>query len=195
MKKTVLKGLAVLLPSLILGVLVLWIWGVVSRFAEPAGKALSKWWGVSETLGVVAAIALFVLLCYGMGKFVTTVIGSRLHFLVESKVLHRAPGYAVLSNIVKQLFGMEKSPLSSFSMVEFEDAGVRVMGFAMETSEDGWVTLFIPTAPNPTSGFILHVRQEKVRDLGVGSGEAIESVIACGAGSAKFHQSARDSRK
>ncbi len=188
LKSTALKGLAVLLPSLILVTFLLWIWRVLFGFVRPAGALVASRLGIGVNWGAVIVLIVFIVACYSLGHAVTTAVGRKVKELVEKNFFDRAPGYALVRNVVSQLLGTEKSPLSSFSVVRFEEAGIRMSGFAVERSEDGWCTIFVPTAPNPTSGFILHVREERVMELNVSPGEAIESVIGCGAGSATFHQ-------
>jgi uncharacterized membrane protein len=43
--------------------------------------------------------------------------------------------------------------------------------------------VFVPTGPNPTSGFIYHLDQQYVHPVKVSVEEAMRSVISCGAGS------------
>ena len=46
-----------------------------------------------------------------------------------------------------------------------------------------WKTVFIPTGPNPTTGYIYHLPSERVFPINVKPEIALRSVIACGAGS------------
>jgi uncharacterized membrane protein len=55
--------------------------------------------------------------------------------------------------------------------------------FITDTHDDGRVTVFIPTGPNPTSGLIFHLKKEFVHPVNVTVEETMRSVIGCGAGS------------
>ncbi len=186
-KTTTLKGLAVLLPSIVLVALLMWIGELLWNFARPLGSVVSRKFDMAPVWSTSIVLLAFAGGCYLLGRIVSTVVGSKMRHLLETNVLDRAPGYSVLRNVFGQLFGTEESPLRSFSMVRFENAGVRISGFLVDRSDKGWCTVFIPTAPNPTSGFILHVREEKVEALNVSPADAIETIIGCGAGSEAFH--------
>ncbi len=186
-KSITLKGLAVLLPSIVLISLLLWISRFLWNFALPLGTLAGKKFDIPTVWSTSIVLLAFLLICYVLGLIVTSVVGSKVRHLLETRVLDRAPGYSILRNVFGQLMGTEKSPLQSFSMVRFENAGIRISGFLVDRSKNGWCTVFIPTAPNPTSGFILHVREEKIEELSVSPSDAIETIIGCGTGSEAFN--------
>jgi uncharacterized membrane protein len=55
--------------------------------------------------------------------------------------------------------------------------------FITDNHADDRFTVFVPTGPNPTTGFIFHLRREFVHPVNVPIEEALRSVISCGAGS------------
>ena len=60
-----------------------------------------------------------------------------------------------------------------------------VLGLVTSRHADGRVSVFVPTGPNPTTGFIYHVGMELVElrpDIRVE--QMMKTVIACGAGTA-----------
>lgn len=48
---------------------------------------------------------------------------------------------------------------------------------------DGIYTVFVPTAPNPTNGFVFHMPANQVELLNVETDKALRSIIAIGVGS------------
>ncbi len=53
--------------------------------------------------------------------------------------------------------------------------------------EDGRLTVFVPTGPNPTSGFVYHVAEDLVETFpDVRVDQMMKTVVACGAGSAQL---------
>lgn len=52
--------------------------------------------------------------------------------------------------------------------------------FNSQISEAGVVTLFVPTTPNPTSGFIIFAREEEIIPLDMGVDQALKYVISLG---------------
>ena len=64
---------------------------------------------------------------------------------------------------------------------------VSVTALVTSRHEDGHVTVFVPTGPNPTSGFIYHVDESLVElhpEIGVES--MMKTVVSCGAGTASL---------
>ena len=55
--------------------------------------------------------------------------------------------------------------------------------FITDRHPDGSYTLFVPTAPNPTSGGVFHLKGENVYPVNVPVEQAMRSIISCGTGS------------
>ncbi len=64
--------------------------------------------------------------------------------------------------------------------------GAMMMGFVTDISEDGVVTVFAPTGPNPTNGFIFHMPADRVQYIDVKPEEAMKTIIGVGTGSAEL---------
>ena len=58
-----------------------------------------------------------------------------------------------------------------------------VTGFVTDKHAGDMVSVFVPTGPNPTSGFIYHLPKKYVHPVDVPVEDAMRSVISCGAGS------------
>ena len=59
----------------------------------------------------------------------------------------------------------------------------KVTAFVTGRHDNGMITVFVPTGPNPTSGFIYHLDQKYVHPVDISVEVAMRSVISCGAGS------------
>ncbi|RPI76250.1 MAG: DUF502 domain-containing protein, partial [Desulfobacteraceae bacterium] len=57
------------------------------------------------------------------------------------------------------------------------------IGFITATHPDGMFTVFLPTAPNPTSGYIVFLPKENVFLTDLSTEAAMKIIIACGVGS------------
>ncbi|MEJ2082766.1 MAG: hypothetical protein P8Y94_11490 [Acidobacteriota bacterium] len=66
------------------------------------------------------------------------------------------------------------------------DVVVARVGAPEFAAKSGWKTAFIPTGPNPTTGYIVHLPGHDVFPIEVRVEDAIRSVISCGAGSASL---------
>ncbi len=192
-------GLAVVLPALISVWLVVWIFRNISSFTDAllfflprsvthandgAGEVLWYW-----SLVAIGFAALLVALAGRAAKFY---IGRRF-IAAADQVLLRVPLINKIYGTVKQVneaFASEKK--SSFQqavLVEFPQSGHFAVGFVTGDAPAEFsrvtgirlVNVFIPTTPNPTSGFLVMVPESSVRKLDMPVAEAIKFTISLGA--------------
>jgi uncharacterized membrane protein len=117
-----------------------------------------------------------------VGVAVRTRLGAMMYKSVEKRVLRVAPGYSIIKDTVTQLLGSKRMPFSRVAVVRIGE-NLSATAFVTETHADGSHTVFIPTAPNPTTGFILHVAASQVEIVKVPVEKVVRSIISCGAGS------------
>lgn len=123
------------------------------------------------------------------GLMVSNIIGARLLNIWE-RILSRLPLVRSLHTAVKQLLHTITSPKGeSFRkvvMIEFPRTGAWGIGF--QTSEslqnmphgEESIAVFIPTTPNPTSGFLMIVPRTQVTELNMSIEEAFKLIISVG---------------
>ena len=123
---------------------------------------------------------------YLSGLLATNVLGTRL-LRWWDRLLSRIPLVKSVYNSSKQLTRVFKEGKSSYRkavFVEWPRVGVRAVGFVTaEVMRDGekLVVVYIPTMPNPTSGFALFFRESEVHDSGMSVEEAVKFVVSGGA--------------
>lgn len=186
---TFIGGFMVVLPLLIFLWLVTWLFGALRAFIQPLSHFLVEHSMVSSMLADVVGIALLLTLLFVIGLGVSTSLGGWLHDLVDEWLGKLAPGYKTIREVVSQLLGGE----GNASILKGEVCRAYVMGRAAGVSvtaiitakhSNGDVTVYVPTAPIPTSGFVYHLSSECVDLLPhVSVEEAMRTVIACGSGS------------
>jgi uncharacterized membrane protein len=90
---------------------------------------------------------------------------------------------------VKEAFAGNKSSFKESVLVEFPHPGMYSLGFItseqrnelqVKTPEEVW-SVFVPTTPNPTTGFLLFVPKSKLVRLDMSVADAIKSIISLGA--------------
>ena len=145
-------------------------------------------------LGVVLALLVLVV----TGIFVANLIGRRLVNFYES-LLARIPLVRTVYGAVKRFAELVLSDSSeSFKkvlLVEYPRKGL--YSFCFQTSEhppeveartgEQIVTVFLPTTPNPTSGFMLFVPAKDVLELDMPVEEAMQMVISLGVVVPEWH--------
>jgi len=138
-------------------------------------------------LGLVLSVAILLL----TGMLAANLLGRRLVALWEA-ILGRIPLVRTIYNAVKQIsttiLDSSGKSFRKVVMVEYPRAGVWSMGFltnpevavASGATADGLVTVFIPTTPNPTSGFIIMLPDDKVRELDMSVEDGVKFIISMG---------------
>lgn len=142
-------------------------------------------WDFAATLLVVVLVtALGFLSQYVLGKFFVS---------VGERFLQKLPGVGAVYNSVKQIvatFGSERKNLfSKVVLVQFPRTGTWSLGFLtnkaqgeaqVRTGQEAW-TVFVPTTPNPTSGFLVMLPREEVVELDMSVGDGMKMIISGGA--------------
>lgn len=182
-----ITGLLVIVPMwgtyLILKTLLVTMEGVLGNFMKNGELFYIPGFGI-----LVLLVLIFL-----AGVFTTNVFGRKLFNLWE-KLLHSVP-------LVKNVYSMVKSLVDTFSMqtgdnksfarvvlIEYPRRGLFTYGFVtgeMDTmiarvSEKKVLSIFIPTVPNPISGFLIIVPEDDVIPLTLTVEEGMKIVFSVG---------------
>jgi uncharacterized membrane protein len=188
LKTTLLGGVIVILPITILIFAFRWLFGVVSSGIKPLTDLVVRTIPLLSNRYdelIATLIVIFVILggCFLVGLFIRTRLGQLLYSSLEGGLLSKAPGYKMVKETVNQFFGRKQSPFSSVALVQIFQNETMVTAFVTDRHGNGTVSVFVPTGPNPTSGFIYHIPEKYVHPVDVPVEDAMRSVISCGAGS------------
>ncbi|HOQ16417.1 MAG TPA: DUF502 domain-containing protein [Defluviitaleaceae bacterium] len=138
-------------------------------------------------LGIIAAFFIIMV----TGYISTHLIGRRLLKAIE-KWLLKIPLvsniYTAFRQIMDTIFLKEKHTFKSVVLVQFPCKGSYSIGFLTANSpsevknlkQESLVNVFIPTTPNPTSGFLLMVKEEDIYKLNMSVEEAIKFIVSGG---------------
>jgi uncharacterized membrane protein len=186
LRRNLLTGILAITP-LALTLWVLWkLYGLIAGLLRPL---LARLPFVSDhypefaltLLGVVAFVPVLVLL----GLFTRNLVG-RAFFNYVDQVFERIPLVKGLFATFKQIAGVFGSDQGrSFKQVvavQFPHPGSLALAFVTRDEPDSdLVVVFLPTTPNPTSGFMLLVRRAEVQPVTISVEEAIKLVVSGGA--------------
>jgi uncharacterized membrane protein len=141
-------------------------------------------WNILATLVVVVLVT-------ALGFVSRWVLGKYFGGLAERFIL-TIPGVSNVYNTVKQIvdtFGTQNRNLfEKVVLVQFPRAGIYSIGFLTnkargepqaKTTREVW-TIFVPTTPNPTSGFLILVPREEITELEMTVGEGMKMIISGG---------------
>jgi uncharacterized membrane protein len=180
--RTLIGGITVLLPIGILIFVFKFIFDFILGFISPISEIFKLSFEINTSLANLIAFSIIVAICFITGFFITTKLGNFIYYHVENKILKKLPGYKLVTETINQFKGNFKESFSTVALAEVYGNGSLSTCFVIEKTED-FYTLFVPTAPNPTSGNIFHVHESKVTILDVKVDEAMRSILAVGAGS------------
>src|SRR5690554_3298937 len=187
-RRSLVGGLLILLPMVIVGIIFRWLYDVASGLISPFTGPFIHTFGLPKVLADLIVVALLVLLCFLIGTLVATRVGSWLWQKVEEVLMARVPGYRSIREVIAQL--LDNSNDSPFRRGEVgrlwlygRGADVSVLGLVTSRLAGNRVTVFVPTGPNPTTGFIYHVSADLVDfHPEIRVEQMMKTVIACGAG-------------
>lgn len=191
LKTSILGGVVVILPMFIFILVFKWLFGWVTDIIQPLTDLLVTKSHMKEIIADFLVITIILISCFIIGIIVKTEFGKFIHENLERRVLKVAPGYSTIKEIVMQVVG-KKFPFSSVALVRVFENDTLMTAFITDTHEDGSSTVFIPTAPNPTSGFVYHVKKEYIQNVNIPVEVAMRSIITCGAGSNKIIRAYRE---
>jgi uncharacterized membrane protein len=180
-----ITGLLVTLP---LG-LTYWVLKVLLQSMERLiGNPIQRYFEVYiPGMGIILLVCLILLI----GIFARNLIGRKLGNLGES-LLHKIPlvrpVYGFVKHLVNTIFMQGQQNFKGVVLVEYPRRGIYSIGFV--TSEVGgavrqeletdMVNVFLPTTPNPTSGFYLIFPKEDVTFLNLTIEEGAKVIISAG---------------
>lgn len=177
-------GLFLVLPAFITGYLVWFIF----NFADGLlGSLLERWVGRRiPGLGLAAFLLLLIL----AGLFGANYLGKRIIRRIE-RWLARIPLvggiYGTTRQFAEALAAPEKGVFRRVVRVEYPRTGLYSLGFltgeppaSVNLEGKRLFNVFIPTVPNPTTGFLIHVPEENLSYLPMGVDEGLRLIISAG---------------
>jgi len=191
-------GLAVVLPVLATLAIVVWLFGNIANFTDrllfflpqtlthaDAGKGPLHWyWSL-------ASLALAVGLLTLIGRSARNYLGRRVIEWMDTGLGHLPlvnKIYPILKQVQETVTSEKKDAFKTVVLVEFPSAGMFSIGFitseqhaeVQARTREHMVCVFVPTTPNPTSGFLILVPEHKVTKLDMSVADGIKYIISLG---------------
>lgn len=186
LRTTFIGGVLVILPISIFIFLIKIVFDFIRNLVEPIAKWINFGDFTNAFLSDLIAFSILVAFCFIVGLTVQTRSGKWLFNSLDNMLLNRLPFYSTIKETVQQFSGANKVPFSQVVLVDVFNSGTRMIGFVSDEHENGNYTLFVPTGPNPTNGFIFYVKPEQVEMVDIKPEEAMRTIIGVGAGASKI---------
>lgn len=203
MKKYLITGLVIMLPLALTLVIVAFIFNLLTEPFVGIVKAILDYYNILENgflflsagqlqkyTSQLIIIALLFFFTAGLGWlarwfFINYLIGF------WDDVLHRIPLisriYKTCQDIIQTLFKSQTKSFKQVVMVPFPSHENQVIGLvsrddlpAFKQNEKPLVAVFVPTTPNPTSGFLVMYEEKDLVYLDMSVEDALKYVISCG---------------
>ena len=138
-----------------------------------------------------SGIILVLLILFITGLLVTNILGRRLVTLWE-KLLNKIPGfrniYKVLKKVSDTVLNSSTESFRKAFLIQYPNNGIWVIAFqsgdyrgeAESIIGEETINLFIPTTPNPTSGFFVLIPKKDAFELDISVEDAFKLVISAG---------------
>jgi uncharacterized membrane protein len=200
MKKTFLTGLATLLPlAVTLYIVIFFVDLLTHPFVGIVTRLLSKiplhLPFLSEALIHTASQILIILALFGATLLLGLVARSFFFdafIKLGDRALHKIPivrsVYKTVKDIVQTLFSSDKNSFKQVVLVPFPYKGSYCLGLVtreapdtcQNTPSDEMVSVYLPTTPNPMTGYLIMSPRSELIELNMKSDEAIKYIVSCG---------------
>jgi uncharacterized membrane protein len=203
-RRNFFTGLAIVLPAVISIAVVVWLFGTVSNITDTLLIFLPKEW-THKDLGAgpmhwywsLCALLLALLLIGLVGGLARHYFVKKLIELVDLALLHVPLLNKIYSTIKQVNAAFSPSSKSSFRqvvLVEFPRPGHYSVGFVtgedhkevQQKTKEHVLSVFVPTTPNPTSGFLVLVPEKDITKLDMSVADGIKYIISLGAIAPEF---------
>ncbi|ULJ59932.1 DUF502 domain-containing protein [Wielerella bovis] len=192
MKKYLITGLLVWLPITV----TIWIINYIISATDRLINLIPPQWQPEQYLGfhipglgfVIAIVALFI-----TGVFAANVLGRK---IIEGwdSLLGRIPIvksiYSSAKKVSESLFSDNSRSFKTPVLVPFPQPDIWTIAFVSGSvpqsvsdalpEKSGYVSVYVPTTPNPTGGYYIMVRESDIRELDMTVDEALKYVISLG---------------
>ena len=190
MKKHLITGLLIWIPL----VITLWVLKLIVDALDQVLLLLPREFQTENWLGLHVpgmGVVMTLVIVFLTGLFTANLLGARLvHFWHD--ILHRIPVVNSIYSSVKQisdtLFSSSSQAFRKALLVRWPHQGMWTIAFLTgapgsdlaKRLEGDYVSVYVPTTPNPTGGYFVVVARKDVIELDMSVDEALKYIISMG---------------
>ena len=200
LRRKLLAGVIALVPLGITFLILRFIFNFVENLAEPAVRRVIEQFSAAGLIAqtpfktvleyslIGVGLISTVIAVYLIGVLTTNILGRRIVRLGES-LLSRIPLvrsiYSASKQIIESIASTDKIAFKKVVLVEYPRRGIWSIAFVTNSLHHGsngrsFVNLFVPTSPNPTSGWTVLVPEDEVVETDLTVEEAFRTVLSVG---------------
>jgi len=193
-RRRMLTGLLLILPVYVTFFVVKFLFGFVGGTLSPVIKKILQFYGVAlpkssldEFIITFLGLILTFISLYFIGIFAANFVGKSIIRVFEN-LLTKTPIIKNIYSSVKQIIHSVSLPgkqaFKRVVLVDFPKEGTKSIGFVtgatQYNNQKKFITVFIPTTPNPTTGFLIFVTENDVMDSNLSVEEAFKTLFSGG---------------
>ncbi|UJS17854.1 MAG: DUF502 domain-containing protein [Candidatus Jettenia sp.] len=193
-RKRMLTGLLLILPVYVTFFVVKFLFSFVGGTLAPIIKKILQLYGVAlprssvdEFIITFLGLILTFISLYFIGIFAANFVGKAIINYFEN-LLTRTPIVRNIYSSVKQIIHSISLPgkqaFKRVVLIDFPKEGTKSIGFVTGTTEYNHgkklINVFIPTTPNPTTGFLIYTTEDLVTDTNLTVEEAFKTLFSGG---------------
>jgi uncharacterized membrane protein len=194
-RRTFFAGLLILIPLVVTYALIAFLFNIFTNASAPLMKGLFRildlnHYGWTAPLVPLINFLLSLAVIFLLGLFGTNFLGRRILQALDALIL-RLPLVKSIYGAVKQMVDTFQGPRRGFQrvvLIQYPSRELWTMGFVSSERRDTMnltpsptiLTVYIPTTPNPTTGYLVMVRPEDVVDVDYTVEEAFKFIISSG---------------
>ncbi len=180
-EKWFLSGIAVVLPVAVTIFVLVWLFNLLDGILRDLINKIFK----VDIPGL--GLLVLILLIFLIGMFTSNFVGRKITGWFE-KIIGKIPLIKTVYNPVRKIIsGLSSEKNESFQkvvMVEFPQKGRKSIGFITNSNftleGEEKISVFVPTTPNPTNGFLIIVDRKDVEILDMTVNEGLNTVVSIG---------------
>ena len=140
-----------------------------------------------QYLAYLSGFILTIIFLYILGLIVSNVLGKRIYIFFEN-ILGKIPIVNKIYNTIKQITNTFSKPnnqaFQKVVLLEYPKKDLwtlaMVTGECKNANDKDCYKLFVPTTPNPTSGYLIMIDKNKVKDSDISVEEGLSIIISGG---------------
>ncbi len=176
-----LSGIAVVLPVAVTIFVLIWLFNLLDGILRDLINKIFK----VDIPGL--GLLVLILLIFLIGMFTSNFVGRKITGWFE-KIIGKIPLIKTVYNPIRKIIsGLSSEKTESFQkvvMVEFPQKGRKSIGFITNSNftlkGEEKISVFVPTTPNPTNGFLIIVDRKDVEILDMTVNEGLNTVVSIG---------------
>ncbi len=189
LKSIFLTGLLIFVPLAVTSYVLVAVFEMLDSILRPFMVILIGRTGSEAYIPGISIFVLFLLITL-LGAFARFTVGAKIVGLFETSIMRIPIVKGVYSTVkhASSAFISQKSSYMGVVMIEYPRKGVYTIGLTtaigvkeiQDKTREKMINVFVPTSPNPTSGFLLMVPEKEVIKLDMSVDDGLKLVISGG---------------